>query len=119
MKKWFTILTALIMALALCSSALAETELTFWHTYSEGEEKVFLEQVLPAFEAENPDIRIEYVYVGSGSHQDQLRVKLMGGEGPDVFGISAGAPYNAFRDFEEELSSYCEETWERTGRTNS
>ena len=95
-------------------SALAEekTTVTFqtWNPADSGPESPIY-QIIEAFEVENPDIQIDYVYVGSGSHQDQLRVKLMGGEGPDVFGISAGAAYNAFRDFEEELSPYCEATW--------
>ena len=35
----------------------------------------------------------------------------MGGEGPDVFGISAGASFDAFRDFEEDITPYCQQTW--------
>ena len=84
MKKWFTILTALIMALALCSSALAETELTFWHTYSEGEEKVFLEQVLPAFEAENPDIKINPIRMPYEGLNQQIITAVAGETAPDL-----------------------------------
>ena len=89
-----------LMMLAGCLTTFAEgkTTVTFqtWNPADSGPESPIY-QIIDAFEAENPDIDIEYIYVGSGSHQDQLRVKLMGGEGPDVFGISAGAAYNAFR----------------------
>ncbi len=68
-------------------------------------------QIISDFEEKNPDIKIDYVYVDSGSHMEQLKVKLMGGEGPDIFGISAGTNYNEFRDFEEDITSYCKNTW--------
>ena len=103
-----------LLMVVSCASVLAEekTTVTFqpWNPADSGPQSPIY-QIVEAFEAENPDIHIDYVYVGSGSHQDQLCVKLMGGEGSDVFGISAGAAYNAFRDFEEELSPYCEATW--------
>lgn len=68
-------------------------------------------KIIDAFEAENPDIEINYVYVDSGSHLQQLKVELMGGEGPDIYGMNAGAAYAEFRDFEEDLTPYCESTW--------
>lgn len=68
-------------------------------------------QIISAFEEENPDIEIDYVYVDSGSHMEQLKVKLMGGEGPDIYGMSTGANYNEFRDFEEDITSYCKNAW--------
>lgn len=84
MKKWFTILTALLMVVVLCSSALAETELTFWHTYSEGEEKVFLEQVLPAFEAANPDIKVNPIRMPYEGLNQQIITAVAGGTAPDL-----------------------------------
>ena len=117
MKKGLLKALSVVLCLLIlvgCTSAFAEdkTTVTFqtWNPADSGPGSPIY-QIIDAFEKENPDIRIDYVYVGSGSHQDQLRVKLMGGEGPDVFGISAGAPYNAFRDFEEELTPYCEKSW--------
>ena len=104
---------SICLLMVSCVTALAEekTTVTFqtWNPADSGPQSPIY-QIVEAFEAENPDIHIDYVYVGSGSHQDQLRVKLMGGEDPDVFDISAGAAYNASRDFEEELSDYCEST---------
>ena len=34
-----------------------QEEILFWHSYSEGEEKVFTEQVLAAFEKAHPEIK--------------------------------------------------------------
>ena len=83
-----------LLMVVSCASVLAEekTTVTFqtWNPADSGPESPIY-QIIEAFEAENPDIHVDYVYVGSGSHQDQLCVKLMGGEGSDVFGISAGA----------------------------
>lgn len=118
MKKGIVKFLALAMCpvimLSGCGTKKAEekTKVVFqtWNPADSGPDSPIY-KIIDAFEAENPDVEIEYVYVGSGSHQDQLKVKLMGGEGPDVFGISAGAAFDAFRDFEEELTPYCEKTW--------
>lgn len=67
-------------------------------------------KIIDAFEAENPDIEINYVYVDSGSHKEQLKVELMGGEGPDIYGMNTGVYYSEFRDFEEDVTPYCEKT---------
>ncbi|GBF74648.1 hypothetical protein PA598K_03005 [Paenibacillus sp. 598K] len=48
--------------------------LMFWHTYSELEERVFREEVLPLFEAEHPDIRIEAV---RKDYTEQLKANVM------------------------------------------
>lgn len=113
-----------ILVTSLCISGLTgmtpvtafaeeeKTVVTFqtWNPADSGEGSPIY-QIIEAFEAENPDIEINYVYVGSGSHLDQLRVSLMGGEGPDVYGMQVGSAYSEFRDFEENLGSYCEEAW--------
>lgn len=123
MKKIIcTLLTASLCTASLagagCMTVFAQenegekTVVTFqtWNPADSGEGSPIY-QIIDAFEEENPDIEINYVYVGSGSHLDQLRVGLMGGEGPDVYGMSAGSAYSEFRDFEEDLTSYCQESW--------
>ncbi|RKM62166.1 carbohydrate ABC transporter substrate-binding protein [Butyrivibrio sp. CB08] len=111
----------LLLAMAMCPVMLAgcgsqapveKTKVTFqtWNPADSGPDSPIY-KIIDEFEKENPDIDVEYQYVGSSSHQDQLRVKLMGGEGPDVFGISAGASFEAFRDFEEDLTPFCKQTW--------
>ena len=89
-----------------------QTVVTFqtWNPSDTGKDSAIY-QIIAAFEKENPDIKINYVYVDSGSHFEQLKVKLMGGEGPDIYGMSTGARYNEFRDFEEDITSYCSNAW--------
>ena len=89
-----------------------KTIVTFqtWNPADTGEDCA-IHQIISAFEQENPDIEINYVYVDPGSHHEQLKVRLIGGEGPDIYGMSTGANYQEFRDFEEELSSYCSSAW--------
>ena len=70
-----------------------------------------IHEIIDSFEEENPDIKIKYVCLGSGDYQNHLRVELMEGKAPDVFGISSGSDFDATRSFEEELTPYCIKTW--------
>ncbi len=84
MKKLFTVLLALTMLLYLVPCANAETEITFWHTYSEGEEKVFLEEVLPAFEQANPGIKVKAIRMPYEGLNQQIITAVAGGTAPDL-----------------------------------
>ena len=63
----------------------ARTTLEFWHTYSELEERVFREEVLPLFEQDHPEIRIQAV---RKDYTEQLKTNIMAsaadGQQPDV-----------------------------------
>jgi multiple sugar transport system substrate-binding protein len=72
------------MILTLACSALAETEITFWHTYSEGEEKTFLEQVLPAFEAAYPEIKVNPIRMPYEGLNQQIITAVAGETAPDL-----------------------------------
>lgn len=93
-------------------TAKEQTVVTFqtWNPSDTGKDSAIY-QIIAAFEKENPDIKINYVFVESGSHFEQLKVKLMGEEGPDIYGMSTGAYYKEFRDFEEDITSYCSNAW--------
>ena len=84
MKKLVSILATLVMLISLCSTAMAETEITFWHTYSEGEEKVFLEQVVPAFETAYPDIKINAIRMPYEGLNQQIITAVAGNAAPDL-----------------------------------
>ncbi|MGI6700467.1 MAG: extracellular solute-binding protein [Christensenellales bacterium] len=84
MRKMFSVLIVLVIAMSLMSSAFAETELIFWHTYSDGEEKVFLEQVLPAFEAANPDIKVNAIRMPYEGLNQQIITAVAGEVAPDL-----------------------------------
>ena len=40
-----------------------------------------------------------------------MRVELIDGDGPDVYGISSGSAFDTFRIFEEDLTPFCEREW--------
>ncbi len=84
MRKMFSVLIVLVIAMSLMSSAFAETELIFWHTYSDGEEKVYLEQVLPAFEAANPDIKVNAIRMPYEGLNQQIITAVAGEVAPDL-----------------------------------
>ena len=70
-------------------------------------------RIIDDFERENPDIHVDYGFIGSAAYQEHMRVELIGENGPDIYGISSGSAFDVFRLFEEELTPYCENTWGR------
>lgn len=117
MKKRALLLLSVFMCLGFltaCNKGVPgeKTTVVFqtWNPSDSGPDSP-IHKIIESFEKENPDIEVEYVYVGSGSYEDHLRVDLLGADGPDIFGISSGASFDIFRDFEEELTSYCQKAW--------
>ena len=47
-------------------------EITFWHSYSEGEEKIFTESVLTAFEQQHPNIKVNAIRMPYEGLDEQL-----------------------------------------------
>lgn len=70
-----------------------------------------IHRVIAEFEQIYPNIRIEYEYIDSRSYADSIKVELMACEGADIYAVQAGMFYRAFRDYEERLTPYCEESW--------
>lgn len=85
MKKLFALLLALSMTLSLCALASAEdvTTITFWHTYGDAETPVIDDVIIPMFEAENPDVKVEAIRQ-SGDFNQMLVTALGTGVVPDV-----------------------------------
>lgn len=107
MKRSLSLVLALMLLFSLTavSSAFAQeapVTVTF-QTWNPGEGSK-IKDIIADFEAENPDIHVEYICMPYSDHLADLQVKLFSGEGPDVYGMNAGAPYATFRDFEVELS---------------
>lgn len=84
MKKVLSLVLALALLCAAVPAAMAQTEITFWHTYSEGEEKVLTEEVIPAFEAANPDIKVSAVRMPYEGLNQQFITAVAGDVAPDV-----------------------------------
>ncbi len=67
------------------TEAPAEPEtIVFWHTYSEGEEQIFLNEIVPAFEAANPGITVDAVRMPVDGLQQQVITAASGDAAPDV-----------------------------------
>lgn len=67
-------------------------EITFWHSYSEGEEKIFTETVLTAFAEKYPNIKVNAIRMPYEGMDEQLVTAVSGDVAPDVMahGISPG-----------------------------
>ncbi len=58
--------------------------LTFWHSYSEAEMKLINETLIPAFEAEHPNVTVESVQVPYNEMRRKLITAIAGGSAPDL-----------------------------------
>ncbi len=80
----------LIVALAVplgAAQARQETvTIKFWHTYNETspENQMLAETLIPMFEAEHPNIKVESVPFPYGEFRQTMLTSLAGGEGPDL-----------------------------------
>lgn len=74
-------------------------------------EDAYRYEMIEQFEAEHPDIKIEYTYMPYTDHVEKLKVDLSAGDAADVFGVQTGAMYKEFRDFEEDLTPYLVEKY--------
>jgi len=59
-------------------------EITFWHSYSEGEEKIFTETVLTAFAEKYPNIKVNAIRMPYEGMDEQLVTAVSGDVAPDV-----------------------------------
>ena len=111
-----------ILAMIICLTALSgckpkeqegKTTITFqtWNPADYGPDSPIY-KIIDSFEKENPDIHVEYVFTKSVAYQEHMRVELIDGDGPDVYGISSGSAFDTFRIFEEDLTPFCEREWE-------
>lgn len=67
--------------------------------------------IIADFEKLHPHIDIQYEYIDSRTYINQIKVELIAGEGADIYGMHTGMNYKAFRDYEEDLTKYCEQAW--------
>ena len=61
-----------------------EITLTFWHTYGDAEEEQLLNEVLPLWEAQHPNIKIEAVRQDSSQYHEMIVTSFGTGMSPDV-----------------------------------
>lgn len=56
----------------------------FWHTYSDSEEKIFNEQVIPLFEKQNPNIKVKATRMPYEGLKQQVIAGVAGDAAPDL-----------------------------------
>ena len=111
MKRLFGLVLALCMLLSMASVACAEEPVTIsFQTWNPGDSDELWE-IIDAFEAEHPNIKIDYIYMPYSDHIADMQIKMNNGEGPDVYGMQTGATYNEFRPYEVDLTPYAEASW--------
>lgn len=91
-------------------SESAEKTVVKFQTWNPDENTGVVE-VIEAFEKENPDIEIEYVYAPYNDHIEKLKVDLAAGDLADVYGVQVGAIYEEFREFQLDLTDYQVQTY--------
>ncbi len=79
-------------------------------TWNPGEGEM-MDQIIAEFEKENPDIKINNVYLPYSDHMEKLKIDLASGQAADIYGMQTGAPLKEFRDFEMDLTDYADKTW--------
>ena len=89
MKKFFAMLLAVVMLASCAGFAMADepTTITVWHRWS-GSNEAFLNEVLDAFQAEHPEVKIE-VSAKAGEYFELLQSMIAdaaaGNPLPDIF----------------------------------
>lgn len=66
------------------SQKVENVNIEIWHTYSDTEEKVFLEQVIPLFEKENPSITVKATRMPYEGLKQQVISGVAGNAVPDL-----------------------------------
>ncbi len=90
MKKLFTLLVT-----ALLASAIAQDTVTLrvWDTHSDGGPDAGMTALIEAFEAANPNIKIERDVQSVDSMRPIIQTSLASGTGPDVFYYDTGVGF--------------------------
>lgn len=76
------VIVALLLAAGMAGAA--KTKISFWSNYSETENLVFEQQVVPLFENRNPDIDVEVVRLDYDALRDKIVTASAAGSGPDL-----------------------------------
>ncbi|MFB9279524.1 ABC transporter substrate-binding protein [Cohnella cellulosilytica] len=92
---------------APASSGKQET-VTFWSWVPTD---IQSKKVIEAFEAANPDIKVEYWRGEQTDFQKKLQVAIGAGEGPDLMGMQVGGMLNQYASMLEPIQPLADEKW--------
>jgi ABC-type glycerol-3-phosphate transport system substrate-binding protein len=111
MKRLLAILLLLTMTTAPLFNAVADDKVTIsFQTWNPGDD-VYIHKIIDQFEAENPNIKVEFIFMPYSDHIADMQIKMNNGEGPDIYGMQTGATYNTFREYEVDLTPYAVDSW--------
>ena len=85
-----------------------KTEITFWHTYNDKETRLLDQELIPAFEQENPGIRVRSINLANNNElKNNLIVRASSNRGPDVVRMDiAWVPEFSYKGLLEPLNGF-------------
>lgn len=79
------------------SAWAAPTEISFWHVWG-GPRLPMIEQMIAAFQAKNPDIKVNHVLLEQGDMAQKYLTAIAGGRPPDVIMMHSARFFPAFAE---------------------
>ena len=86
-RRLFAIGLALAASTPFMSFAAAEETVTLWSWRTE--DQAAMGRIFAAFEAANPDIKVDLQFTPDADYQNRLATALRGGKGPDIAQLKA------------------------------
>jgi|LSQX01.1.fsa_nt_gb multiple sugar transport system substrate-binding protein len=101
MKKLLTVLLCLLMVTSLFAAGTAEksskvVELDWCHWFPEQEQARFVTPAIERFEAENPNIKINSIYIQNVDYFKQLAVDIAANNESDLCTLDTGDGFSAY-----------------------
>ncbi len=84
------------------------TVVTFWSWLPTTDQQ---DAIISAFEAENPDIKIDYIRTEQEDFFEKLQVAMASGTGPDLYGMTTGAKLEQYAKFSADMGAVADQYW--------
>lgn len=86
-----------------------KTTLTFWSWLPTNDQS---EEMIAAFEKENPDIKIDYTRTEQEDFFEKLQVAMASGTGPDLYGMTTGSMMEQYAKFSVDMKETADKYWD-------
>lgn len=114
MRKRISVIMAAAMAMSSMAAIPVHAEdadqvtLTFWSWLPTADQS---EEMIAAFEEQNPNIKIDYTRTEQDDYFEKLQVAMASGTGPDLFGLTTGPMKDQYAPFAEDMNELAGEYW--------
>ena len=114
MRKRISVIMAAAMAMSSMAAIPVHAEdadqvtLTFWSWLPTTDQS---EEMIAAFEEQNPNIKIDYTRTEQDDYFEKLQVAMASGTGPDLFGLTTGPMKDQYAPFAEDMNELAGEYW--------